>query len=151
METTSAKSGQTFVENWIVIHHYRILKYFYFNISYKGKIDSLTPPDFFKFFFDPKQSLHCYVFGKFAWSRNWTAFFTVRCHLLARRFFSELFVRRFPVPLQACKFPGQMLQLGEDSARRSCRFWILCLLWCNEIERCFAARKDIGSLSGFSP
>ncbi len=37
-------TGQTFVENWIVIHHYRILKYFYFNISYKGKIDSLTPP-----------------------------------------------------------------------------------------------------------
>jgi hypothetical protein len=44
METTSAKPGQTFVENWIIIHHYRILKYFYFNISYKGKIDSLTPP-----------------------------------------------------------------------------------------------------------
>jgi hypothetical protein len=43
METTSAQPGQTFVENWIVIHHYRILKYFYFNISYKGKIDSLTP------------------------------------------------------------------------------------------------------------
>jgi hypothetical protein len=30
--------------NWIVIHLCRILKYFYFNISYKGKIDSLTPP-----------------------------------------------------------------------------------------------------------
>jgi hypothetical protein len=46
METTSAKPGQTFVENWIVIHHYRILKYFYFNISYKGKIDSLNPPEY---------------------------------------------------------------------------------------------------------
>jgi hypothetical protein len=46
METTSAKPGQTFVENWIVIHLWRILKYFYFNISYKGKIDSLTPPGF---------------------------------------------------------------------------------------------------------
>jgi hypothetical protein len=45
METTSAKPGQTFVENWIVIHLCRILKYFYFNISYKGKIDSLTPLD----------------------------------------------------------------------------------------------------------
>jgi hypothetical protein len=37
--------GQTFVENWIAIHLCRILKYFYFNISYKGKIDSLTPPE----------------------------------------------------------------------------------------------------------
>jgi hypothetical protein len=46
METTSVKPGQTFVENWIVIHLCRILKYFYFNISYKGKIDSLiiSPP-----------------------------------------------------------------------------------------------------------
>jgi hypothetical protein len=36
-----------------VIHHYRILKYFYFNISYKGKIDSLTPPGkFWQFEFE---------------------------------------------------------------------------------------------------
>jgi hypothetical protein len=40
--------AQTFVENWIVIHLCRILKYFYFNISYKGKIDSLTPPLVFR-------------------------------------------------------------------------------------------------------
>ncbi len=44
METTSAEPDQTFVENWIVIQLCRNLKYFYFNISYKGKIDSLTPP-----------------------------------------------------------------------------------------------------------
>ncbi len=43
MQLYSNYSGQTFVENWIVIHLCRILKYFYFNISYKGKIDSLTP------------------------------------------------------------------------------------------------------------
>jgi hypothetical protein len=64
METTSAKPGQTFVENWIVIHHYRILKYFYFNISYKGKIDSLIPPK------KIKKKIFCYVKNVCVFPRN---------------------------------------------------------------------------------
>ncbi len=69
------------------------------------------------------------VIRKFVWSHDCTAFSTARCLWLVHKFFSEPYARKLPVPLRSlrlmCKFPGQMLQLGEV---RFCKFWLLCLL-----------------------